>query len=111
MTAPGSALFSLGVEGVGTRIVRYEGDMGSGVFTEIKGVTYAVSHDFVTAGSCPVKARVTDDLGRTAEASLLYPAAGQDASARGGVSSPRPPTGAIWIPRYRSCAVSGIALF
>ena len=83
MTAPGSAVFSLTVDGADSRIVKYEWDLGSGTLAEIDGVTTSVSHDFAAAGSYLIKARVTDDLGRSADASLLYPAGGAGSSSGG----------------------------
>jgi subtilisin family serine protease len=84
VVAPGSAVFSLSVEGADSKIVKYEWDLGSGSFAEMSGVTTSVAHDFTAAGSYLIKARVTDDLDRTAEASLLYPAAGQSPSSSSG---------------------------
>lgn len=70
-TGPGSVVFNLSVGGADTAIVKYEWSLGGAPLAEIPGATTSVAQQ-IDAGGYPVRARVTDDLGRTAEASLLY---------------------------------------
>ena len=82
MAGPGTVVFNLGIAGADTRIVKYEWSLGGAPLAEIPGVTTSVSQEIGTQGEYLVGARVTDDLGRTAEASLAY--RGEGSSGSGG---------------------------
>ncbi len=69
-TLPDSTVFLVTVDPQETKITKYEWDFGTGIYTQSAGDS--ISHEFTLAGEYPIRARVTDDLGRVVEASLLY---------------------------------------
>lgn len=83
-SAPLDVIFTLNVGGVDTKILKYEWDLGAGVFSEITGQTSSISHTFTNGGTFGIRARVTDDLGRTATASTSYTINGSAGGGGGG---------------------------
>jgi len=67
---PSSGIAPLSVVFTGTvtaaiPIIRYEWDLGDGLFREINGSAASISHTFDTAGTYTVRLRVTDSSGQT----------------------------------------------
>lgn len=81
-TLPNSTVFSANVLPVETKITKYEWDFGNGLFTET--LSDSISHQFSAPGEYTVRARVTDDLGREVESSLLYTVSEASGSEGGG---------------------------